>query len=177
MILTDNQVEHLLDENGRYDCRLIKQTFAYKFLREDVSPIGDIFCFKSPAAIGPLVMSDALILAGELPNTNMFGAVCFQRLYSTQLGSLLSVITGKECYVDESCIFADTLQASITLLNKIKDSVVFQIVFPIDLHPRGVEFFQLNLEEQHEADFKHNAIESFKHLTKSIFIETRHDNF
>ena len=176
MILTDEQITYLTDEKGIYDCKLVTQQFAYKILRDQVSPLGDIFCFNAPTIIGPLRITNALVIAGELPNTNMFGAVCFQRLYATQLGSLLSVITGKECYVDDSCIFADGLQASLTILNKIKDSAVFHVVFPVAMSEHRSRFFQLELG-QHDADFKHNAIESFKHLTRSICVETCRDNF
>lgn len=180
MILTNDQLllGKIVEEDGLYDCRLVMQQFSYRLLGEEVSPLGNIICFESPTAVGPLVMSNALVLAGELPNTSMFGAVCFQRLYATQLGSLFSLITGKEAYVDDSCIFTDGLQASVTLLNKVKDSVIFNIIFPIEMQTEGMDTFNmLALEEQHLADFKHNAIESFKHLTKSIFVETRRDNF
>ena len=105
----------------------------------------------------------------------MFGGVCFQRLYTTQLGSLLSVITGKECFVDESCVFADGIQASLSVTNKIKDSVVFHIIFPIDTELE--EFSKLSLSEEDMQTFKTNCIESFKHLTKSVFLETQRDNF
>jgi hypothetical protein len=78
-----------------------------------------------------LSIEEGIVLAGELPNVNMYGAVCFQRLYATQLGSLLSVLTGKEYYVEDSCLFSEGLQMSISILNKVKDSVVFNMIFPV----------------------------------------------
>lgn len=175
MILSSEQIQPLLNDQGLYDCKLVQQRFALKLLGENVSPLGDILCFESPVLIGPLVLQKALVLAVELPSTDLFGGVCFQRLYATMLGSLLSTIGGKNCFVDESCIFAENLQASLSMLNKIKDSVVFHIVFPIDTDRE--EFCKLDLKDQLLEDFKFNAIESFKHLTKSIFIETRRDTF
>jgi hypothetical protein len=177
MILTQEQITQLTDEEGVYDCRLVAQQFAYKLLKENVSPLGDVFCFASPTRIGPLGLEDAVVLVGEIPNTDMFGATCFLRLYSTQLGSLLSVLTGKESYVEDSSIFIENKQASLTFLNRIKDSVVFHIVFPTLCYTEGVDFYTLDLEGQIMTEFKANAIECFKHMVKSIFIETRRDNF
>ena len=82
---------------------------------------------------------------------------------------------GKNCFVDESCIFADNIQASLSMLNKIKDSIVFHIVLPMETDRE--EFCKLDLRGQQLEEFKFNAVESFKHLTKSIFIETRRDAF
>lgn len=175
MILNNEQIEPLLNEQGFYDCKLVQQRFALKILGESVSPLGDVLCFEAPVLIGPLAIQRALIFAIELPSTDLFGGVCFQRLYATMLGSLLSVINGKNCFVDESCIFAEDIQASLSMLNQIKDSIVFHIVFPMETDRE--EFCKLDLRGQQLEEFKFNAIESFKHLTKSIFIETRRDAF
>jgi hypothetical protein len=64
----------------------------------------------------------------------------------------------------------------------VKDSVIFHIIFPREMHPSfsqlGIKnFFLLDLSSQDLADFKTNAIESFNYLIKNIFIETRRDNF
>jgi hypothetical protein len=177
MILTDEQVAEVVNEQGIYDCKLVVQHFAYKLLRDQVSPLGDIFCFEAPVMIGPLFVDRALVLAGELPDTNMFGAVCFQRLYATQLGSLLSVLTGKDYYVDDSCLFSDGVaQSSLVITNKVKDSVVFNMIFPVVMNQHAERFSMLDLGDL-MADFKYNAIESFKHITKTVFVETRRDNF
>lgn len=176
MILTKEQLanEHMLIDNEIYDYRLTQQRFAYKLFRDNVSPHGDIICFKSPSKIGALILEDSLVLAAELPNTNIFGGTCFLRLYSAQLGSLLNVITGKEAYVDESSIFVDDKQASLTMINQVKDSVVFHIIFPIETNQEI--FHKFSLVDNDLDAFQINAIESFKHATKSIFLETRRDN-
>jgi hypothetical protein len=85
------------------------------------------------------------------------------------------MITGKQCFVDESCIFADGLQSSIALTSKFKDSVLFHIIFPIKTDRK--EFYDFSLKEEDMQTFKVNAVESFKHLTKSIFLESQRDNF
>ena len=177
MILTQQQLQEITDEEGVYDCRLITQQFAYKILKEDVSPLGNIICFNAPTRVGPLGIEEALVLAAEIPNVDSFGSVCFQRLYSAQLGSLLSILTSNNYYVDESCLFCDDLQSSLVISNKIKHSGVFNIIFPVIMYNNNSRFGMLDLDTALLEDFKHNAIESFKYLTKSIFIETSRDNF
>lgn len=177
MNLTKEQISSITNSEGVYECGLITQQFAYRLLKDEVSPLGDICCFNAPIQIGSLGIEEAIILIGELPNMNMYGAVCFQRLYATQLGSLLSMLTGKEYYVEDSCLLTDGLQVSISILNKVKDSVVFHMIFPTLMYNTLDRFCRLELDAQLDADFKHNAIESFKYLNKSIFVETRRDNF
>jgi hypothetical protein len=176
MILTKDQLvkEQMLTEDGIYDYRLTQQRFSYKLFKNNVSPYGDIICFKSPSIIGSLGLKDSFVVAGELPNTNIFGGACFLRLYATQLGSLLSMITNKESYVDESSIFIENKQASLSMINQVKDSIVFHIVFPIDTDQDV--FYKFSLIDNDLNAFETNVIESFKHLTKSIFVETRRDN-
>lgn len=175
MILDIQQTKSLLDENGTYQYSLIRQRFAHLFFSEDISPIGNVIVFEAKAGTGSLCFEKALVVAAELPNSSIFAGVCFQRLYATQLGSLLSMITGKQCFVDESCIFADGLQSSIALTSKFKDSVLFHIIFPIKTDRK--EFYDFSLKEEDMQTFKVNAVESFKHLTKSIFLESQRDNF
>jgi hypothetical protein len=175
MILNEQQIQLVLNKEGVYQCSLVNHRFAHLFFREDASPFGNVVVFESKAEIGQISLEKALVVSGELPNTSMFGGVCFQRLYATQLGSLLSIIAGKDCFVDESCIFADGEQVSLSVANKLKDSVLFNIIFPIETPIK--ELSKLVLDDKRMNDFKTNCIESFKHLTKSIFIETQRDNF
>lgn len=178
MKLTTEQTQSIVNEQGIYNCCLINQHFAYRFLGNKVSPLGDLLCFESAVDIGPLRLPKSLVLAGELPNTNMFGGVCFQRLYASQLGTLYSLHVGQDCYIEDSCIFTgEGLQVSVSLLNQVKDSVIFHIIFPIEVATKEVVFSKFALENAAKAEFITNAIESFKYLTTSIFVETRRDNF
>lgn len=177
MILNLEQLKQITNEEGIYEGGLITRQFAYKLLGDKVHPLGSIVCFNSPLYLGPLTIEEAIVLAAELPNTNSFGGVCFQRLYATMIGSLLTVLTGKEYYVEDSCIFCDGLQLSISIVNSVKDSAILHMIFPVIMYNTFDRFGRVELEPQMLLDFKNNAIESFKHLTRSIFIETRRDNF
>jgi hypothetical protein len=108
----------------------------------------------------------------------MFGGVCFQRLYASQLGTLYSLMIGMDCYIEDSCIFtAEGIQSSICILNQVKDSVIFNTIFPIEIANKEVVFSKFQLEDEKKEEFITTAIESFKYLTKSIFVETRRDSF
>lgn len=175
MILTTEQTAQIVDEEGFYDCRLLQQRFAYKIIGDRVSPIGNVFNFIAPIKIGPLKLSKALVLVGELPNTNLFGGACFNRLFCTQLGSLISVLSNKECYLNGDCLFVDDKQISFTLLNNIKDSLIFHTIIVIESEHSQIDVLPLN--EQQTAQFQSNLVECFDFLAKDIFVQTRRDNF
>ena len=177
MILDQQQLAEILREDGAYDCSLIRQLFSYKILKDKVSPLGNAFCFEAPTVIGPLVLESALVIAAELPKTDTFGGACFQRLYASQIGTLISNYTSKDCWLDQNCLFIEDKQVSITIMNQIKNSVVFNTIFPIKYSIKDVNFFELNLNSQEMADLKQNLIGSFQYLTENLFIETCRDNF
>lgn len=177
MILEPNQIIEILREDGVYDCSLLKQLFSYKILKEKVSPLGNLICFVSPTIVGPLFFESALVLAVELPKTDTFGGACFQRLFASQIGTLISMYTKRDCWLDQNCLFIEDKQVSITMLNQIKHSLVFNTIIPLKHSIQGVNIFELNLLTKEMAEFKENLVASFKYLTENIFIETCRDNF
>ena len=177
MILQQDSLTQILREDGAYDCSLIRQLFAYKLLKNLVSPLGNVFCFEAPTIIGPLAFERALVIAAELPKTDTFGGACFQRLYASQIGTLITMHTEHECWLDQNCLFVNNQQASITLLNQIKGSVVFNTIIPIRHTLSNVDIYQLQLVPEKMADFKESVVDSFKQLTENLFIETSRDNF
>ena len=173
MILTNEQVAILTNEQP-YEGSLVKQEWSYSFLKDTMSPLGNILVFECPTTIGGVTLLKSLVIAVELPNVNMFGGVSFMRLYCTHLGSLLSQIMNKDCYVDESYIIVENNQTSISLINYVKESTLFNIIFSSESQEN---VFGLNLTPEEKMLFQEKAIDCFDHLTKSIFIETRRDNF
>lgn len=173
MILTEEQTK-LITSSGSYSCELIKQQWSYALLGTEMSPLGNVIIFEAPFRTGKLELEKVMVIAAELPNTDSFGGVAFLRLYSAQLGSILSQILKKDCYVDESSMFVGDQQASITVANRIKDSALFHIIFSVT---QSEGLCNLILDEESSNLFKTQAVESFHFLTKSIFLETRRDNF
>lgn len=177
MILKQEQLSQILREDGIYECSLIKQLFSYKILNDKVSPLGNIFCFEAPTRLGPLFFESALVVAAELPKTDTFGGACFQRLLASQIGTFISGYTNTDCWLDQNCLFIEDRQVSITVLNQIKSSIVFNTIIPIKHSVQGVNFFELQLTSQQMSDFQENLIGAFHYLVENLFIETCRDNF
>lgn len=175
MILSEQQIE-LITKKGLYDCVLSKRNIFNNVI-SDPSPLGNIILFKSPLAVGRMHFEKALNICAELPNTNIFGGVCFQRLFSAQLGSILSELTSFSCYVEENSIFVEGKQASIVLVNQIKSNVILHILFPISVVDQLKEtLYEMDLSIEILTKFESHCIQCFHHLTKSLFLETQRDN-
>ena len=179
MKLSQEQIDEtrLLTEEGVYDCCLVQQRFAYKLFRNSVSSLGDVVLFYAPTKIGPLVLEHALVVAAELPNTSMFGGVCFARLYAAQIGSVITSMTNHDCVADESCLFIDGKQASLSMINQVKDSTIIHLILPLKEGNTQESFYTLQLDEEKTLGLEISIIEAFRQLTRSIYIETRRDNF
>lgn len=175
MNLTSEQAKALYNDTSFYDCRLILQRFGYALYKDSVSPLGSIVCFEAPTKIGSLELPKALVICGELSNVSMFGGICFQRLFLSQIGSVIGEKIKQECYVNENVLVVGLNQASICLTNRVKESVLFHVVIPIESPTNA--FFELKLEEDLLKELKETFIGSFYHLLNSVYKETQRDNF
>ncbi len=95
-----------LREIQKYDGSLLHQRFAFKYFRDQVSPIGNIIAFRGPMEVladhmidqedvlseAFIYSDDAINFLWEMPTlgNNAFGAVAYQRLFNTMLADLLS---------------------------------------------------------------------------------------
>ena len=91
-----------------YNGDLIHERFAYKFFRKEVSPYGNIVAFRAPMYVSDnlidledtlsndyIYSEDAVNFCWEIPNLCPLGAVAFQRLLNTAIGSIVSQATDK----------------------------------------------------------------------------------
>ena len=176
MILSSERTSVLLNEYGVYEWVLTKRRWSHLFLADDLSPYGNIISFTAPLNIGEKLLSNVLVFASELPNVAMFGGVCFQRLFTAQIGSILCELIGKNCYVNESIVFIENQQSSISVANHVKNSTLFHNVFSLCEANRDV-IYPISLEEKKLKAFQEKSIGAFHYLTKSIFLESQRDNF
>ena len=175
MILTEQQIE-LITKKGLYDCLLSKRNL-FSNVVSDPHPLGNIIIFESPLVVGRMHFENSLNICAELPNANIFGGVCFQRLFSAQLGSIISEITKLSCHVEENSIFVEGKQASIAIVNQIKSNTIFHILFPIFVSEELKQsLYGLNINEELLNEIKTHSIQCFHHLTRSLFLETQRDN-
>jgi hypothetical protein len=95
----------MINLNNRmdYDGSEIHSRFAYKFLRDQVSPTGDVVIFRGKMNVTTnlidqedllskdfIFSDDAINIIWEIPGLCAFGAVAFQRLFNTYIGQILS---------------------------------------------------------------------------------------
>ena len=94
----------ILKDISVYDGSLIHNRFAYKFHRKKVLSIGNIVVFRAPMKVETAGMidledlldadfiysDDAINFCWEIPNMCPVGAVAFQRLFNTQIATILS---------------------------------------------------------------------------------------
>lgn len=88
-----------------YDGVILHHRFAYKYFRKKCLPIGNIIAFRAPAKVeteGLIDQEDALSqdfiysedmihFLYEIPLiTESFGAICYQRLFNTNVANILS---------------------------------------------------------------------------------------
>lgn len=110
----------ILTEKRTYNGDDIHQRFAYKFLRKNVNPIGDVVIFRGPMDVTTNLIDqedllnndyiwsdDAINIIWEIPNLCPLGAVAFQRLFNTQIASLLTAACNVPISVDGDDLMFD----------------------------------------------------------------------
>ena len=175
MILTQEQTVNLLEGKPFYECRLIHQKFAYNVFQNNLSLLGSLLIFEAPTKIGPIQFENALVFAIELPRIEMYSGVCFERLFASQVGAIISEKTQQECYLHENCLLIGNKQLSIGIVNKVKESVLIHII--VSLKTANETFYCLEANQEDLNDIKTKAEQAFSYLTNSIYIETQSDNF
>lgn len=116
----------IIKESLNYNGDLIHDRFAYKFLRDNVSPIGDIICFRGSMNVTTnlidqedllnhdyIYSNDAVNIVWEIPNLDAFGAVSFQRLFNAQIANILHSYINKPIEVKgDDLMVCDTFTGS-----------------------------------------------------------------
>lgn len=172
MILTAEETSVLLG-NKEYRGQLIEKQMGRKLFQDELSPLGNILCFEAPVNISGARISHALVFTAQLPFTNSFGGVCFQRLYTAQIGGLLYEITEKEISVDGYTLFLNEKPITITAQNKVKESFLFMLILPL---AENEHLAHLELSEQQMMYIKSKFVGCFYSLTESIFTQIQNDD-
>jgi len=86
-----------------YDGSDLHQRFAYRYLRKNVGPLGDVVIFRGNMNVKENLVDqedllnndyinsyDAINIIWEIPNLCPLGAVAFQRLFNVQIANILS---------------------------------------------------------------------------------------
>ena len=109
-----------------YNGDFIHDRFAYKVLRKEVSPYGNIVAFRAPMDVSDNLIDledtlsndfihseDAINFCWEIPNLCPIGAVAFQRLFNTAIGRILSDTIKKDVVMDgDDIMVVDSFKGS-----------------------------------------------------------------
>lgn len=190
MIINREQLKEITGSD--YYCgKAIHDRFAYKFLKKDVSILGNIVSF-----IAPMEVTDNLIdledslnkdfiyselamnFIMEIPNKDIWGGVLFQRLLNAQVGSLLCTKYLKtEGYVDGDDImvkFGDEhKKASVSIAAEKNGAVLIHLGININAGERAPQFaFSTNLSEEAAYQFMSDVEGIFYSILTDVFVAT-----
>lgn len=176
-----------------YDGSLIHQRFAYKFLKDDVSPTGDIISFISYAKVetsGMIDLQDVLDkdfiyskkmihFVWEIPTIrDGVGAVAFQRLFNTNIAFVLAskFLSGGNVYVDGDDLKVKSAdgqvgKASVSITYCNNGVAIGHTGINIDAGEEAPSFaFSTNLSDEQAKEFIKEVEDIFYFMTKDMFI-------
>ena len=187
------------DEFPIYDGGLIHNRFAYKLLRDEVSPIGNIIAFRAPMKVEGAGMidledvlendyiysKDAINFCWEIPHLDPFGAVAFQRLLNTQIASVLFNIiqapievSGDDIFIIES--FTDNEgekqergKCSVSITYSKDNVALGHTGINVYAGSKAPKFaYSTRMSDDQCQHFMKGVIDVFTKLVQSVFIAT-----
>jgi len=191
MIINRQQLKEA--SGSDYYCgKIIHELFGYKFLKKSVTATGDIISFLAPMLVNDnlidledsinkdYIYSDmAMNFIMEIPKVDLFGGICFQRLFNAQLGSLLcSDYIDHPGYVDGDDIMIvvgeEHKKCSVSIAAHKNDCVLIHTGINIQAGPKAPSFaYSTNLDEIKALEFMQKAENIFQNMTMDIHIASR----
>mgnify|MGYP003643736285 FL=1 len=179
-----------------YDGPLIHERFAYKYLRKDVCPTGDVVLFRAPMFVKEglidledtlsndyIASADAVNICWEIPNMCPLGAVSFQRLFNTAIASILSNLIGKPIQMDgDDLMVVDDFigsdkekhsigKVSVSITYSKENVAIGHTGINIDAGDQAPGFaYSSKLSEYHVTQFMKEVQEYFYAETRDQFI-------
>jgi len=190
MIVTDIPV---------YDGDILHSRFAYKFFRNKTLPIGNILAFRAPMKVEAdgmidledtlandyIYSEDALNFLWEIPNMNEFGAVCWQRLFNTQVANILSSkylkapieVDGDDLMVhkehDQHGIIQPKGKCSVSITYCSNGTALGHTAINVTAGRQAPAFaFSTNLNDNDCDSFMKDVIDMFYAMNDDMFIAT-----
>ena len=190
MIINRDQLKEVTGSD--YYCgKAIHDRFAYKFLKKDVNPLGNIVSFIAPMEVTDnlidledslnrdfIYSESAMNFIMEIPNKDIWGGVLFQRLLNAQVGSLLcSKYLNKPGYVDGDDIMIETQdgakKASVSIAAEKNGAVLIHLGINIYAGERAPSFaYSTELVEDLAYEFMANVEGIFNTILADVFVAT-----
>jgi len=191
MIITPQQLKEATGEDY-YSGSILHNIFGYKFLKKSVTATGDIISFLAPMLVSDhlidledslnkdFIYSDlAMNFLIEIPNVDLYGAICFQRLFNAQLGSLLcSKYLQKTGYVDGDDIMIldgeEHKKCSVSIAAHKNGCALIHTGINIFAGDKAPSFaYSTNLDETTALQFMQEAENIFQNMTMDIHVASR----
>jgi len=189
----------IINDIKNYDGKILHSRFAYKYFRKNTLPIGNIIAFRSPMHVEAegmidsedilsndyIYSDDAINFLWEIPNLDPFGAVAWQRLFNTQIATILSVKYLKapiEVDGDDLIVHKEHTQGGVTQVKgKCSVSITYSKNNVAQGHT-GINIvagkkapafaYSTNLNDTDTENFMKEVIETFYKMNEDIFIAT-----
>lgn len=189
----------VLEKNTKYTGELIHNRFAYDFLRERVSPLGDVVIFRGGMEVTTnlidkedlisrdyIFSEDAVNIIWEIPNLCPLGAVAFQRLFNMQIANNLSLlflnkpieVRGDDMIVHSNFIGSDGSEqkqgkASVSITYSKNNVALGHTGININAGKFAPNFaYSTNLTDEQVAAFMDGVNTSFYNILHDMFVAT-----
>lgn len=187
----------IINDQKVYEGSFIHKRFAYKYFRDRTLAVGNIVTFTAPAEVTlnlidledslekDYIYSENMIhFCWEIPNLEPFGAVCFQRLFNTNVANLLHNVIKKpiEMKGDDIIVHAEHEQGGITQskgkasvsITYSKDNVAIgHTGINITAGKRAPAFaYSTNLTSEQIVKFQNDVCGLFYNMADNIFVAT-----
>lgn len=189
----------IISDIKSYDGMLLHNRFAYKFFKNKVLPIGNIIAFRGPAKVETeglidqedslnkdFIYSDDMIhFLYEMPLIKeSFGAVAYQRLFNSNIASILAKYIDAPIEVDgddlmvvkeftKNKITQNKGKCSVSIVHVKNDAALGHTGINISAGDKSPAFaYSTNLTDDQCKDFMTKVIEHFYNMNDDIFIAT-----
>ena len=185
-------------EQEIYDGSLIHNRFAYTFFKDMTLATGNIVAFRAPAKVetefmidqedlvnNDFIYSDDMIhFCYELPCTDLFGGVCFQRLFCSYIGDILSkvmdapvTVEGDDIFVTKEFTQGGIVQqrgkASVSIVGEKNGAILGHTGINVKAGKHAPAFaFSTEMDDNRCAAFQSIVMETFYKTTQDVFIAT-----
>ena len=187
MHITQKTLEEVSGYNY-YKGNILHNRFAYRFFKKGVSRTGNIVAFIAPMDVQAdlidledkinddyIYSEKAINFLIEIPDIDLFGGICFQRLFNTYLGSALTEKLGINVHVDGDDIMVASedgvKKASVSIAAQKDGAVLIHTGINIVAGPKAPHFaYSTNMTTFEATEFIEQAIVAFYEITSDIFV-------
>lgn len=187
----------IINDQKIYDGSFIHKRFAYKYFRDKTLAVGNIVSFVAPVEVTlnlidledslekDYIYSDSMVnFCWEIPNLDAFGAVCFQRLFNTNIANILHGVLKKPIQMkgDDIIVHAEHNQggitqqkgkASVSITYSKENVAIGHTGLNITAGKKAPAFaYSTNLTPEQTVQFQTDVINLYYGMVDNIFVAT-----